>query len=245
MPNQRGWGRAEPAPRCRSDGPGYHCSSDSCGGPGGAGCRRSPLFCRAGVAHLVERDLAKVEVAGSKPVSRSTSPFASLRLGWRETSVDSAGGPGAVALHLRATSLRPLLTSKSIRGIQVLLWRRVDVSGNRCRRPSDCPSQDDEQDCVLRTCLARRHADCDKDNPNNRGSDAVCGAGIQPISHIWGTPRQRLSVLRFHEDLAPLRRLRTRRSTFDFETRAPGGPWGSSLKVLRSPGSCCTSRKSS
>src|SRR5438309_2776424 len=28
---------------------------------------------RAGVAHLVERDLAKVEVAGSKPVSRSTS----------------------------------------------------------------------------------------------------------------------------------------------------------------------------
>ena len=27
---------------------------------------------RAGVAHLVERDLAKVEVAGSKPVSRST-----------------------------------------------------------------------------------------------------------------------------------------------------------------------------
>jgi hypothetical protein len=35
--------------------PGYHCSS-----------------ARAGVAHLVERDLAKVEVAGSKPVSRST-----------------------------------------------------------------------------------------------------------------------------------------------------------------------------
>src|ERR1700694_2175269 len=35
---------------------------------------------RAGVAHLVERDLAKVEVAGSKPVSRSNSPFASLRL---------------------------------------------------------------------------------------------------------------------------------------------------------------------
>src|SRR5207302_295504 len=28
---------------------------------------------RAGVAHLVERDLAKVEVAGSKPVSRSST----------------------------------------------------------------------------------------------------------------------------------------------------------------------------
>ena len=30
---------------------------------------------RAGVAHLVERDLAKVEVAGSKPVSRSNFPI--------------------------------------------------------------------------------------------------------------------------------------------------------------------------
>src|SRR5713226_3437785 len=38
----------------RLPGPGYDFSS-----------------ARAGVAHLVERDLAKVEVAGSKPVSRS------------------------------------------------------------------------------------------------------------------------------------------------------------------------------
>ena len=39
----------------RLPGPGYDFSS-----------------ARAGVAHLVERDLAKVEVAGSKPVSRSS-----------------------------------------------------------------------------------------------------------------------------------------------------------------------------
>jgi hypothetical protein len=39
------------------NGPGYDLSSG-----------------RAGVAHLVERDLAKVEVAGSKPVSRSSFP---------------------------------------------------------------------------------------------------------------------------------------------------------------------------
>ena len=32
---------------------------------------------RAGVAHSVERNLAKVEVAGSKPVSRSTLYFVS------------------------------------------------------------------------------------------------------------------------------------------------------------------------
>ena len=30
-------------------------------------------FCCAGVAHLVERHLAKVEVAGSSPVARSTA----------------------------------------------------------------------------------------------------------------------------------------------------------------------------
>ena len=58
MPSPSGWGRAEPAPRCRPDREGYHWTS-----------------ARAGVAHLVERDLAKVEVAGSKPVSRSTFPI--------------------------------------------------------------------------------------------------------------------------------------------------------------------------
>src|SRR5260370_8617549 len=45
----------------RLPGPGYDFSS-----------------ARAGVAHLVERDLAKVEVAGSKPVSRSSFTLASL-----------------------------------------------------------------------------------------------------------------------------------------------------------------------
>ena len=54
MPSRWGWGRAEPASGLPL-GRRYHCTS-----------------ARAGVAHLVERDLAKVEVAGSKPVSRST-----------------------------------------------------------------------------------------------------------------------------------------------------------------------------
>src|ERR1700674_1418296 len=85
-------------------------------------------------------------------------------------------------------SSAPTLISTSVRGIPVLLWRWVDVSGNRCRCPSDCPSENDEQDSVLRACFARRHADCDKDNPDNRASDAVCGVGIQPISHLWDTP---------------------------------------------------------
>ena len=33
------------------------------------------MFLLAGIAQLVERDLAKVEVAGSSPVSRSTLRF--------------------------------------------------------------------------------------------------------------------------------------------------------------------------
>src|SRR5207245_10437483 len=46
--------------------------------PGGGGRRDlESIFCRAGVAHLVERTLPKVEVAGSRPVARSNS--ASLR----------------------------------------------------------------------------------------------------------------------------------------------------------------------
>ena len=52
-------------------------------GSGAAGCMSSSLFARtriflegrrtaiAGIAHLVERSLAKAEVAGSSPVSRS------------------------------------------------------------------------------------------------------------------------------------------------------------------------------
>jgi hypothetical protein len=40
---------------------------------------------RAGVAHLVERDLAKVEVAGSKPVSRSSFGLAALDFASPET----------------------------------------------------------------------------------------------------------------------------------------------------------------
>src|SRR6266852_2235855 len=43
---------------------------------------------------------------------------------------------------------------------------------------TDCPSQNDEQNIVLRTCLARRHADCDEHNSNNHGSDAVWGIGV-------------------------------------------------------------------
>src|SRR5260370_7474529 len=58
-----GWGLA---------GPGYDFSS-----------------ARAGVAHLVERDLAKVEVAGSKPVSRSirTPRFAFETVALRRTQM--------------------------------------------------------------------------------------------------------------------------------------------------------------
>src|SRR5205823_588096 len=43
------------------------------GDPAGPGKIDASGRRRAGVAHLVERDLAKVEVAGSKPVSRSSS----------------------------------------------------------------------------------------------------------------------------------------------------------------------------
>jgi hypothetical protein len=35
-------------------------------------------FCFAGIAQLVERNLAKVEVAGSSPVSRSNPDFVGI-----------------------------------------------------------------------------------------------------------------------------------------------------------------------
>ena len=58
----------------RLPGPGYDFSS-----------------ARAGVAHLVERDLAKVEVAGSKPVSRSSFTLAALEFSCRGRRVALIG----------------------------------------------------------------------------------------------------------------------------------------------------------
>ena len=41
--------------------------------------KENRVFRRAGVTQLVECDLAKVDVAGSNPVSRSKSPSTDLR----------------------------------------------------------------------------------------------------------------------------------------------------------------------
>jgi hypothetical protein len=97
--------------RGRGGSAGYHCTSDSRGGPGGAGSRRGRLFRRAGVAHLVERDLAKVEVAGSKPVSRSNSVL---------SSVDSHRGP---AHDVQTTAEEPALLASTPLGCYISLQR--------------------------------------------------------------------------------------------------------------------------
>src|SRR4029077_14581286 len=71
----------------------------------------SLLLARAGVAHLVERDLAKVEVAGSKPVSRSNSTSLTLGLvvAGDGTTLDWSGAYGAgcapASLSLRSSWL--------------------------------------------------------------------------------------------------------------------------------------------
>src|SRR5205807_1626827 len=51
----------------------HGCSSSAGPGTKGDRMRRLKSNLRAGVAHLAERDLPKVEVAGSSPVSRSNS----------------------------------------------------------------------------------------------------------------------------------------------------------------------------
>ena len=80
-------------------------------------------FCCAGVAHLVERHLAKVEVAGSSPVARSTSEQSLLR------SVSRRALSGS-ALKLRSASLLPLLQLEPA----ALGFELVGVRGGRFGR---------------------------------------------------------------------------------------------------------------
>jgi hypothetical protein len=74
---------------------------------------------RAGVAHLVERDLAKVEVAGSKPVSRSnfTLAGARVRCRGRRSRFEYRPPEAAAALQLHSRRRSSSLSRETLRSI--------------------------------------------------------------------------------------------------------------------------------
>ncbi len=79
------------------------------------------MSCCAGVAHLVERHLAKVEVAGSSPVARSIGRTA--KAGRFVKKRPALGYPQGL-LSIRRTQLRPLFCRPARQRKQLLHLRR-------------------------------------------------------------------------------------------------------------------------
>src|SRR5215467_14298485 len=97
------------------------------GGEVARGVHAKLLAVQAGVAHLAERDLPKVEVAGSSPVSRS--PSVSLR----STSVERATGVALIESRARDRPRAWRSPSVSLRSTSVERATGVALIESRAR----------------------------------------------------------------------------------------------------------------